>query len=84
MDPNLFPPIPKSEQELLADQHTVTLRILFGDERAEHLFKVKLAIVQYVATRTQDQQEGLAVLGQCKEALELAIKISTNNDPQAN
>lgn len=86
MDLNKFPPIPQSEQEKLADQQLVSLRIEFGDRRAEYLAKVGLAIAQYVVTRTENPKEGLAVMNSVVDALKLAIKLDNlpGNDPSSN
>jgi len=76
---------PKTPEEALADQQTVAMRFKYGDERANHLGKVKTALAQYIITRTDTMDEGLDVLKDLVEALELAIKLTPKaNDTQTN
>lgn len=86
MDQNKFPLAPQSEEQKLADSHMVAMRAFFGDERAEHLAKVCLTLVQYIVTRTNDPREGLQVICNVKESLELAVKQTSpkENDPSSN
>ena len=87
MDLSKFPPIPKSRQEILADQHLVALRLKYGDDSATRLGKVATAIVQYLVTRTYSPEEGLDVLQNVVDSLKLAItldKEEQQRDPQTN
>lgn len=83
MDPlNTSTPTPASNPGArLADAQLVAMRAKYGDEHAEHLAKVMTALGQYLVVRTNSPAEGLDVITNLKEALELAIKLNEDANP---